>query len=371
MGNKQNIIELNGKKYDVVTGKLLSVPQKSTAAHHAVSKSNTSGTIMDGFVRKPIPPASPISHSRTQNVGSHALHTKTDRSRTLMRKTVPKPQTATQTSPNSQQNHQLKNKSVVVPHARVLRAKETSRSSLVSRYGLNQSKTSFVKAFIPVKEAPQPLPPHHAGQIQNSHKATSAAAPARHDHKVSTSSILRNAVENSTSHTEVYKPAKKQIFITKNISVSTRALSAGSLMVAGLVLGAFIMYQNVPNVRMRIATTRSGVKGNLPTYQPAGFSIGSSFKYDPGRIIIGFNSTSDKNRKFEITQTNSQWNSDSLLENFVATTKKPYQTYQDKGKTIYIYDGTNATWVDGGIWYRVEGNSQMSSNQLINLATSF
>ena len=58
-----------------------------------------------------------------------------------------------------------------------------------------------------------------------------------------------------------------------------------------------------------------------------------------------------------------------LLDNFVASSGQNYQTIEDAGRTIYMYSG-NATWVNGNVWYRITGNSSLSSGQLTNIATS-
>ena len=66
----------------------------------------------------------------------------------------------------------------------------------------------------------------------------------------------------------------------------------------------------------------------------------------------------------------SNWNSDALLSNYVVAENKQYQTYMDRGRTLFIYDGSNATWVDNGVWYQIEGDSRMTTDQLVRIAAS-
>lgn len=120
---------------------------------------------------------------------------------------------------------------------------------------------------------------------------------------------------------------------------------------------------------MKLAASRSGVNGSLPSYQPAGFSLNGAVAYRPGQITINYKSNSD-DRGFKVNQSASQWDSKTLLDDFVAINRNDYQTIQDKGKTVYIYDNNNATWVDSGIWYRIEGDSSLSSEQLLRIASS-
>ena len=83
MGNK-NFIEINGKKYDAITGKILDsseVPSK-TAVTKVTPTQNVG--VMDGFVRKP------QNHS-SQRTSTHPASKQTQKSKTLMRNSVKKP----------------------------------------------------------------------------------------------------------------------------------------------------------------------------------------------------------------------------------------------------------------------------------------
>jgi hypothetical protein len=44
--------------------------------------------------------------------------------------------------------------------------------------------------------------------------------------------------------------------------------------------------------------------------------------------------------------------------------------FQQKGLTIYMYDGSHATWVNQGVWYTIEGDSLLDTEQLLRIATS-
>lgn len=147
----------------------------------------------------------------------------------------------------------------------------------------------------------------------------------------------------------------------------TGRLAAASLAV--LVLIGFFVYQNVPSLSMRLAASRAGVDAQLPGYAPAGFSQDKLVSYSPGKVTINFHSNTDS-REFKLVQQVSNWNSQALADNFLAAKSKQYQTYQASGKTIYIFDGSNATWVNGGVWYQIEGHSSLSSDQILKIANS-
>lgn len=125
----------------------------------------------------------------------------------------------------------------------------------------------------------------------------------------------------------------------------------------------------MPNISLRYAVARSGVAANLPGYQPAGFALNSRIKYNPGQVVLSYQSNSD-DRNYTITQSESNWNSDTLMSNYVATKTEQPQRYEDKGRTIYLYGESNATLVSNGVWYDIKGDAKLTSDQLIRIATS-
>jgi hypothetical protein len=134
-------------------------------------------------------------------------------------------------------------------------------------------------------------------------------------------------------------------------------------------MAGYFAYNNVPNLAMKVASTRSGTPGALPDYSPSGFALGGPIKYSPGQIQISYSSNTD-DRSFTITETKSEWNSDALLDNHVAANSRAYQTFQDNNKTIYIYDEDVASWVDNGIWYELNGNKSLNTDQILRIANS-
>src|SRR5690606_23737838 len=125
------------------------------------------------------------------------------------------------------------------------------------------------------------------------------------------------ALAKATSHqqSKVKKPKLKHR-VAKKLKISPKLVSDGSFALAFLLLGGFFAYQNIPGLTMRLAASRSGVQGSLPTYQPSGFSLGKNIAYKPGQITINYYSNSD-DRSYTVTQSKSSWNSQALHEHFV------------------------------------------------------
>lgn len=238
--------------------------------------------------------------------------------------------------------------------ARVKRAEQVKRSNLVSKFGQGGTKIQH-----PIE---QPL---ETRQVINMEVRPAPEMP-RKAAVSSVQAVLENGLKNAQSHKQpLHLPKKSRA--KKSGKSKFINYAAGTLAV--LLLGGFIAYQNVPNISMRYAATRSGINASLPGYQPSGFSLNRNIEYNPGQITMEFNSNSDE-REFSITQKETTWNSESLYKNYVVAKGGQNQKYEDKGRTIYLYGENNATWVNGGIWYDLNGDSQLNSDQLIRIATS-
>jgi hypothetical protein len=272
-----------------------------------------------------------------------------------MRKAVKKPVVhKTKTAPPSTQP-----KTVIINHAnpaREIRANHVRQSTHISKFGKTMQSTTTVGAILPVKPAPGDA------------AATAVSAIATTSQSLNS---FNAALEHASSH-ELPKHKKSTVRrrLARKLHITTRTLNTGMGLAAVLMLGGFIAYQNVPNLAVRLAATRAGVHASLPGYQPAGFALAGPIQYQPGEITLSYKSNNNDNREFQVKQKASSWNSETLLDSFINANKLAYQTYQDKGKTIYIYDGNNATWIDGGVWYQVNGSAALNSDQLLRIAGS-
>lgn len=334
---KQQIIELNGKRYDALTGTIV----RSSVQPKSVSHSHKS---IDGFTK------SKTSTPRTVvSVPAHRV----EKSNTLMRTAVKKPVNSKETIiPTTVSKDILKpHLNHAVTKTKITKAQQIPKSELIKRF-------SEVSGPLHLKH--KPLSSHHSSNVVHA-VSTAKATP---------DNIIEGGLANATSHEQQpMKKSKRHTTLARKLRLSPRTLSSVYLVLAVIIISGFFVYQNSPNLSMRLASAKAGVHGSLPNYKPAGFAISGGISYKPGQITVSYKSNSD-DRNFRIIQNTSAWDSNSLLENYVAVNRQDYQTIQDGGKTVYLYDGSNATWVDGGIWYRVEGNSQLNSDQLLHLASS-
>ena len=387
----KTVIEINGRKYDARTGKLLanepSLASPKTEAKPVQAASR--GTSIDGVNnhRKPTSPvakATPMAtvtpapkparaaQQSTQSIDIKPVRRPTQRSQTLLRTIVKKPQKtapqihATSTIAESQVEHSATGRGLLlkrVPDSRLARAKFTAKSMSINKFKVagTGSKKPILRTDIGVSAAPKQHTPPEAAPALVKPKLGASATQKQ---------VFQHSVAQATNHT--HPKVKKQGFFKRSaqkISLNPRVLGAITAVFAALVLGGFLAYQNIPAVAMRVAASQAGFSGHMPNNPPAGFAFKGPVQSSKGSITIRYNSNSDS-RSFAITQKPSDWTSDSLLANYVLSTKSRYQTYHDKGLTVFVYNNGDATWVDRGIWYSVQGQGTLSSDQILSIAGS-
>jgi hypothetical protein len=230
--------------------------------------------------------------------------------------------------------------------AREKRSQKIQQSELVRKFSDHHTPglQPVTKSIQPLAVEPAPALTHHLAPISSAEKLIERGLRAAQSH-------------TGSSHHHKSAPKKRKLS------------SIGAASFAVLLLGTFFAYQSIPNVSVRYASAKAGLSAQLPSYQPAGFAIDRRIQYTPGQVTIRFSSNADS-RAYSLTQRASTWNSDTLVNNYVSNKSENYQTIEDKGRIIYLYDEANATWVNGGVWYEIEGNSQLNRDQLIRIATS-
>ncbi len=354
---QQNIIEINGKKYDAITGKMI---QESAQSAQAVAHKTapTTGKVLDGFMRK---------GTRKPN---HAKKT-VQKSQTLMRQVVKKPTPKTTVSTPQVVHKASLGQSLHREHI----AATVSKNPSVSRFNTHTNPSPIIKK---VQHLPVKHPAQQATHQQKSHAPVRAAmhAPAvkaKHEpvrnNNVASKAIVERALATADAHeAPMHHPRKKRKLMHK-LGISARAMTISSTVFAVALLSGFYAIQNVPNLSMRVAATRAGFDASMPGFSPSGFSFKGPINYAPGQVTISFQSRTD-DRTYNVVEQESSWNSDALLANYVVSETNQYQTYLDRGRTLYIYNGSNATWVDNGIWYQIVGDSDLTTDQLVRIAAS-
>jgi hypothetical protein len=144
-------------------------------------------------------------------------------------------------------------------------------------------------------------------------------------------------------------------------------IAAAALAVA--IMGGYIWAKNYPNMSLRVASRQAGFEASLPNYLPSSYSLSQQIDSKPNQITLRFNSPA-ADQPMTLSQTRTSWDSRSLLENYVSRKTDKYLTVRNRGLTIYLYNGNQASWVNRGVWYALEGNSRLNREQILKIIDS-
>jgi hypothetical protein len=374
-----NVIKLNGVSYDSRTGQSF-----ETKASPAIKVSPSQGRrlkTVDGFLLNTVPgsqtgyksitpviPVQPVpaSHGTDPKIKHNinlVIPHQPERSKTLMRHSVKIPTVKSATirqkqAPTDVVRHEpqvldMKPKlsSDNVDADRANRARDVPRSNQVARFRrqINElPQTSTVTAA----QLPERLEVPLKSQVE----------PEKYH-----PDMFEKAIESATSHVQPEAKLALKSKARHSVKHHARIFGISAIVVAALLLGSFIAYQNKIELELQLASAKAGFPASMPGFQPAGY-VASKLNYDTGRVTIGY--SGPNNRNYFVTQKLSNWDSETLLQNYVATSGQPYNAYQAAGRTVFIYGNGNATWVSGGIWYSVVDNGTLNKGQIIELANS-
>jgi len=330
MTPKQSQVEINGRIYDAKTGELISVTHSKTS----VVKRRK---VIDGFTRP---------HSSGQVHNSSVMPKKPHVQAPMAKKMHAPVQKTKRLHPSLSGMH--KSTSDIKRHkpsraeliTRQQKAQEVERSKLINRHRAKLERFSMEDEKTVVERITAPLP------------------------------FISKKVANTIEKPEPMPAEDEAPDEHKDFSWFRRHLVPAAASFSALVLmGGFLIYNSLPSLTMRVAASRAGFNASVPSYQPSGFTFDGPVSYGPGRVVIKFNSNTD-DRAYTITENESAWDSKSLLENFVSSEAENYLTFEEHGLTVYLFNDSQATWVDEGVWYTVEGSADLSSEQLLKIAAS-
>lgn len=243
---------------------------------------------------------------------------------------------------------------VVSKSAKRIDTKKLAKASKVPKSHLITHFSSITSDI----NSPEP-PPVPVESTPSSSKPAAATPRTKKTKAQTTSELLKHAVLNAKSHEE---PAPK---VYRRYKRRTRAAIASATAIA---LIGFVGYQELPTLKFNMAAAKAGISASMPSYKPAGYSL-NKLSYTTGVVATRFNSNSD-DRSYTLTQKASSWDSQALKQSFVLKTSSSHQVVQTGGQTIYLYGDGNATWVNGGVWYILQGNNTLTNKQLVEIAKS-
>lgn len=340
----KNVIFINGRHYDAATGLPIADAPVSP-------RPQARPTISD------VAPAMPHQHepvipaSARQNITRHApvagVHTTPQRSQTLRRETVKRPVGQHEAVITRQHRE------------RIVVAKSPAITKFADR---PQSRTiAHTVATAPVApHTPPPIVAHVHKTVAAKKAATSPAKKAA----VSSSHLKQQLIREKLASIDTDKKPRQHTVKRRR----SRSMSVATACIALVAFAGYLTYLNMPSLSVRVAAAQAGIDASFPEYRPDGYRFDGPIAYAPGEISMKFRSNTDS-RSYEITQTNSSWDSQAVLDNYVTKKTESYLTYSEQGLTIYTFAG-EAAWVNGGVLYTIEGDAPLTSQQVLRIAGS-
>lgn len=222
-------------------------------------------------------------------------------------------------------------------------------------------------AILSSKNAPQPVSNDQV-VLKADTPATQSLSNAISDipAPVSLPSQTQSPANNSGSSSGVSPTTQK----TKQKFMSGKVASVGLSVVGVVLLGIYVWQINYPNLALKVASSKAGISASIPTNLPNGWKISGDIQTSPGSI--GYKLSSSDGKKYvAVNQMKTDWDSQAMAENYLNSKTDSYTALQTHGLTIYLYKNNQASWVNHGTWYRIEGsNHGLNQDQIIKMATS-
>jgi hypothetical protein len=382
VGNPQHI-KLNGNLYDPATGRQLNPkdqqkennPNMEARSHQAIDGIIGPKRGFNHHIKKVIQNAhtsnesQKIEHKIAPNASRPAQH-----SRTLMRQSVKKPRPINDTFPNNKTQISHRDKlreqfsniadSTPIIKQTVAHANAIPRHKFVTRFGENVARPhQAIKQAIAAE--PQPVDIHSKRLEQLAHQEKQIEKPSDID------DYTLNALKRADAFKEIDQ--KKKPFYAKaadKLNVKTRTFFILVSVVVLLIVVGGALYGFKNNIAFYIAERKIGLNSHLPNYTLPGFSVASIKAIDEGTasatLLVRYQSNSDV-RDYEIVERSSKWDSETLLNAVVIpSTNDGYKTTDVSGRTLYTFS-TDTEWVDGGVYYTLINNADLTTDQIAQI----
>lgn len=340
MNKATSIIEINGNRYDAVSGQLAGAVKR--VARQAIKPAQ--GLSIDGFTRRA---AKSGAHAKR---AVHELKRRPEHSKTLMRTAVKKPVRA-------KSEDKIKSRGLSADRARADRARRVPQSSKVQRFGLTAfSRNSEAKTGEVIK----PIP--------NSTSRSAMAATATLPSVMTNVSHykLERLLDYALAHADAHKKlldqstdAHRRFFgrLPRWLSVVLIVLLAG-------VIAGFILWQKMPEASLKLASVQSHIPATMPKL-PVGFKVTQS-RVENGSVVT---EASSGDVKLTYIQKLSREPTSSLVSTNTPANMSVQTSIDSNGCTSLSYTDPAshknvAKSVSGGLERTVEAPTSVDLQQL-------
>lgn len=248
---------------------------------------------------------------------------------------------------------------------------EVAQQKIAARAASRSVSLRDIAAITPVQDIAQEEIQIQDSKVAQVAKARFAARKAAAPQPLSAQELkdraIRQALDKAaldSAEEDYSEPVKKKHFWHKK----KFALAAGMAVVSLALLG-YLVSVNLPDISVRVAAWSSGIEKAYPSYVPSTYRLDGLVREENHRITMSFKN--DKDQTFTLMEEKSSWDSSAVLTNYVTKNwGASYSVAKGQGLTIYV-SGSNAAWVNGGVFYVITDNSgALSSSDLHDIAVS-
>ncbi len=419
--NSKNILEINGKFYDTVSGRLVTdtvtaapvatAPKPAKAVHTRLQTATKTPTMdiirrqskpapalstvktVQAEPQKPVVPnhhparststKAQIHHKRAeivpatskphvkpiaitaskQHKNEHAIavHHKPHQpqsSVTLVRKAVPKPTPGFKKQINVQTA--LKNASETNLVVKKTSVYSVTPERVLRAQAVKQSEQISRFEHSKAKTFPVSVAPIPVQPEPNNPTEAGAPSPAPTNRPTD---MFERAIQNASHFVDTKAHTKG---IRKKRHQQVLSLTAASL--ALLLIATFALYQNTPGLQIKLASARVGFSTQLPQLENTGFAYGD-VRTENGKLTLGL---TEGNTTAQLVQQESNWsNADLLRQSQVGTDESGgpvYDVVKVGDTAVYRFNDSSATWIKNGIWYQLSSPTTLTDQQVKALA---
>lgn len=235
----------------------------------------------------------------------------------------------------------------------------------ITHFAKNTSADTVHVRTTPKTIKDQPATVHPMVQRVAAARAESSALVPKPSHIIKQEAIEKSLRESvPASHRKRDKAHKHSAKAARG-----RRLQLVTAGVALFLVAGYFTYLNMPNLSVRVAAAQAGIAASYPSYRPSGYSLAGPVAFNDGQVSMKF-ALNGTNQGFTLTQVKSGWDSAAVQSNYVIPAAgSEYDVTQASGLTIYTY-GKNAAWVNGSILYTIQGDANLTPDQIQRIATS-
>jgi hypothetical protein len=340
--------------------------QPARGVNHAKRHVPQTSKTVDIRVRSGVQHSQKLTVHRTPVTPNHTKSVKPQTSQTLMRAAVKRPAPSFHKQAQTKGTLQHAVPSLIVPkksvasvdESRLVRAQQVKRSPLVAHH-TNPQVSKVLPQYGPLAVTPLPANPNPQSPVPGT-----APAPQPHnkpDEPPKPTDIFEHALANANHFVDLQ--AHKMRY-RKKARRHVTSMAAGTL--ALLVIAGFAFYQNSAGLQFKVASFHAGVATHMPNLKAAGFAYDGA-KADGDTLVVGFSSPSGN---YRLSQQATNLSEQDVINDLSATDASghpDYTTVHAGSTTVYRFGANDATWVQDGTWYTVNGTGSLTDQQVTSL----